>query len=212
MHMIQTERINKKSKNVFQKFNEINNNLNMNYNINNQGMNFQSAQNNKNMMNMNNNNFNQISNLNPNNQFNNNNNNNNNQINIQQNMPLPNVNMNFNREHYKIKEHDSIKPEVKQSSNLIDKNEANEINNIVQQVYSKKINNKNNKNSDGSDESDGYMSDMICDKIKHKINGEWFVLISDNDKDIPLSFSTISESDFLIIILGNTKFQIVKIK
>ena len=41
MHMIQTERINKKSKNVFQKFNEINNNLNMNYNINNQGMNFE---------------------------------------------------------------------------------------------------------------------------------------------------------------------------
>ena len=150
------------------------------------------------MNNNNNNQINQMSNLNQNNQFNNNNNNEN-QINIQ----LQNNEMNFKRNHYEVKANESIKPEISQNSNLIDKNEVNEINNIVQQVYSKAISDNNQVQ---------YMSDMICDKIKHKIQGEWFVLISDKDKDIPLSFSTVSETDFLIIILGNTKFQIVKIK
>ena len=55
---------------------------------------------------------------------------------------------------------------------------------------------------------------MICQKIKHKIHGEWFVFVSDNDKNkkIPFSFSTVSESDFLIIDLGKTRFQVVKLK
>ena len=166
----------------------------------NQDMNFNMGHNNQNMinnqMNQNNNNF----------PGNNNNNNNNNNIQMaQQNNQNQNQNMdnNFTRKHYQTKAENSIMPSITQNSNLIDKNEVNEINNIVQQVYSYKINQK---------EENDFMSDIICQKIKHKIHGDWFVFISDINNNIPFSFSTISESDFLIITLGKTKFQIAKLK
>ena len=156
--------------------------MNPNMGQNNQNMN-------NNQMNQNNNNF----------QGNNNNNNNNNMQNNQN----QNMNNNFIRNHYQPGEQGSIMATITQNSNLIDKNEINEINNIVQQVYSYKINQK---------EGNDFMSDIICQKIKHKIHGDWFVFISDVNNNIPFSFSTISESDFLVITLGKTKFQIAKLK
>ena len=115
---------------------------------------------------------------------------------------IQNVN-NWKRNHYKTDIEGSIRPIIEINSNLIEKNEINEINNIIQQVYTYMIGQK-----DGNE----YISDLICQKIKHKIHGEWFVLVSDKEKDIPFSFSTVSQSDFLTITLGKTKFQIVKLK
>ena len=112
------------------------------------------------------------------------------------------INPNIHRHHYKPKEGMSILPIVEQSSTLIDKNEVNEINNIVQQVYTFSLNPQNGD----------YMTDIICRKIKHKLHGEWFVIVSDKNNNIPFSFSTVSKNDYLIITLGNTKFNIVKLK
>ena len=131
-------------------------------------------------------------------QFSNNNPNINNQNANNQNV----INPNIHRHHYKPKEGMSILPIVEQSSTLIDKNEVNEINNIVQQVYTFSLNPQNGD----------YMTDIICRKIKHKLHGEWFVIVSDKNNNIPFSFSTVSKNDYLIITLGNTKFNIVKLK
>ena len=121
---------------------------------------------NNNQMNQNNNNF----------QGNKNNNNNNNMQNNQN----QNVNNNFIRNHYQPGEQGSIMATITQNSNLIDKNEINEINNIVQQVYSYKVTQK---------EGNEYMSDIICSKIKHKIHGDWFVFISDANNNINKLYS-----------------------
>ena len=145
--------------------------------------------NNWNNMNQNNNQNEQISNINPyiNNQ------NANNQIVIYPNIP---------RHHYIPKEGMSILPIVEQSSTLLDKKEINEIKNIIQQVYTFSLNPQNGD----------YMTDIIYRKIKHKLHGEWFIIVSDKNNNIPFSFSTLSKSDYLIITLGNTKFNIVKLK
>ena len=213
--------------NNFQNMNNMNN-LNFNNaqgnfgnnpnNFNNQPFNnnnpFNPQMNNNNFIPNNQNNIQMNPGMNVNNQFNNNfgnnnfNNNNANNINNNpqmnpQNNQIQINNNKFERKHYQPKEKGSIVSSIQQNSNLIDKNETNEINSIVQQVYSYKLN---------QDKSKEFMSDLICQKIKHKIQGDWFVLVSDVGKNIPLSFSTVSKSDFLIIILGNTKFQIAKLK
>ena len=111
----------------------------------------------------------------------------------------------FERKQYKIKNNYSVFANVKQASNFVDKKETNEIFVIVQQIYSFKLNNK-------SDDKCKYMSDMIAENIKYKLGGQWFVLISDSNKNIPFSFSSISASDALVITLGSTKFQIIRFK
>ena len=114
-----------------------------------------------------------------------------------------NHNIHYVRKHYKIQLENVIMPTITQNSNLLDRHEINEINNIIQQVYAYKVTQK---------EGNDFLSDIICQKIKNKIHGDWLVFVSDYNKKIPLSFSTIRESDFLIIQLGKTKFQIVKLK
>ena len=106
------------------------------------------------------------------------------------------------RKRYKPKERMSILPIIWQRPFLIDRNEANEINNIVQQAYTFSLNPRN----------EDYMTDVIYRKIKHKLHGEWFVIVSDKNNNIPFSLSNISKSDFLIITVGDTKFNIAKLK
>ena len=108
----------------------------------------------------------------------------------------------YQRKHYKIELDGEIIPIIEHKSNIIEKNDTNEINNIIQQVYTYMINQKGDTS---------FLSEIICNKIEQKIHGKWLVFVSDYDKDIPLGFSTIPESDFLIIKLGKTKFQIVRI-
>jgi uncharacterized protein (DUF885 family) len=202
--------------------NNNNQNNNMNWNKNNQNQNMMNQNNNMpnmsnmnqvnmsnmnqvNMSNMNQNNMqnmnqNNVQNMNQNNMQNMNqnnqvfNNNNNNQMN------LPS---NYQREHYKTSEEGSIMSIIERSPSLIDKNEINEIVTIVQQIYSSFLSNSNQAE---------YISDVISSKIKHKIHGEWFVLVSESSKNIPFNFSTISESDILTIKIGKTKFYIAKLK
>jgi uncharacterized protein (DUF885 family) len=158
-------------------------------NMSNMNQNNMQNMNQNNMQNMNQNN---VQNMNQNNQVFNNNNNN------QMNLPS-----NYQREHYKTSEEGSIMSIIERSPSLIDKNEINEIVTIVQQIYSSFLSNSNQAE---------YISDVISSKIKHKIHGEWFVLVSESSKNIPFNFSTISESDILTIKIGKTKFYIAKLK
>ena len=181
--------------------NQVNNPQMMNQGNQNPNMGFNNmGQNNQNMMN------NQMMNQNMN--QNNQGVNNSNPVNNMQNNPQANMlnqpqTSNYTRTHYNIGEESSIRPIIQQNSNLIDRNELNEINNIVQQVYSYKATNK---------QDNQFLSDLISKKIKHKIHGEWFVFISDKGQKIPFGFSSVSQTDYLIMTLGKTQFQIVKLK
>ena len=118
---------------------------------------------------------------------------------------VQNNNETFKRNHYIIRnKKEYIRPLIIQESTLIDKRETEEIYNIIQQIYTYKFSNNKNDHE--------YLSEMISQKIKQKINGEWLVFISDSDKNIHLGFSTVSNSDFLIIDLDKTRFRIMKLK
>ena len=110
---------------------------------------------------------------------------------------------NYQRKHYKTTEEDRIFSTIENISSIIDKNEVSEINTIVQQIYVSFLSSNNQTE---------FISDVISKKIKHKLHGEWFVLVSESNKNIPFNFSTISESDILTIKIGKTKFYIAKIK
>ena len=192
-------------------------NMNQNNNQNNQmrfGNNYNNNQNNFNNQNNNNNN-NQMMNNNNQNMNNNNqnmNNNNQNMNNNNQNMNNYNQNMNnmdnnnqaknFKRTIYKTKVGDmSVMCAVQQYSELIDKNEVNEIKNIIQINYT----------AIGHDQKI-ILSDIISNQLKQKLQGEWFVFVSDVGKNVDFSISTVSKSGFLIIRIGNSQFIIAKIR
>ena len=208
--------------------NNNNNNFNRGMNINNH-MNMQNhgKPNQNNQMNNKQNNFNQ--NINPNNmniQNNNNNNNNNlnmmnpnmgmiqgknnNQMNHQMNNQMNNQ-MNDNNykknkmQNFKRKRHHpnlelSIISSVIQESQSIDKNETNLIKNIIQIEYS------------NSNKTHEFLSEIITEKIKRKLGGEWFIYICEQNQNISFSISTVSDSDFLIIKVGTSLFKIAKVK
>ena len=208
--------------------NNNNNNFNRGMNINNH-MNMQNhgKPNQNNQMNNKQNNFNQ--NINPNNmniQNNNNNNNNNlnmmnpnmgmiqgknnNQMNHQMNNQMNNQ-MNDNNykknkmQNFKRKRHHpnlelSIISSVTQESQSIDKNETNLIKNIIQIEYS------------NSNKTHEFLSEIITEKIKRKLGGEWFIYICEQNQNISFSISTVSDSDFLIIKVGTSLFKIAKVK
>ena len=208
--------------------NNNNNNFNRGMNINNH-MNMQNhgKPNQNNQMNNKQNNFNQ--NINPNNmniQNNNNNNNNNlnmmnpnmgmiqgnnnNQMNHQMNHQMNNQ-MNDNNykknkmQNFKRKRHHpnlelSIISSVTQESQSIDKNETNLIKNIIQIEYS------------NSNKTHEFLSEIITEKIKRKLGGEWFIYICEQNQNISFSISTVSDSDFLIIKVGTSLFKIAKVK
>ena len=110
---------------------------------------------------------------------------------------------NYQRKHYKTTEESSIFSTIEKIPSTIDKNEVSEIYTIVQQIYASFLSSNNQTE---------FISDVISKKIKHKLHGEWFVLVSESNKNIPFNFSTISESDILTIKIGKTKFYIAKIK
>ena len=133
-----------------------------------------------------------------NNIMNNNNMNNNNMNNNQKNQV-----MNFTRRIYRLNNDNdaSVMCIVEQNSESIDKNEVNEIKNIVQISYTTAI----------TDPS-LVLSDCISEQLKQKLQGDWFVFVSEVGKKIDYCISTVSASDFLIIKLGTSRFVIAKIQ
>ena len=184
-----------------------NNNQNAQMNFRNNQMNNNMMMNNQNMNNNNQNNFNNGNNMINQNNFNNGNGNQNmmNQNNFNNQMGNNN-NMNFQFERKKHKpnnNNESVICIVNQESNSIDRNEVNEIKNIVQLRYSSFINDDSEKN---------FLSDLVCHDIKKKLQGEWFVFVSDAGQRIPFSISTVSDSEFLDLIIGKTSFRVARIK
>ena len=112
-----------------------------------------------------------------------------------------NQSMNFQRKVHRPQSNESVVCSVQQESSVIDKNETNEIKNIVQVYYSSSLAQNNI-----------ILSDYISEEIKKKLNGEWFVFVSDDKNNIDFSISTNSESDFLKIKIGSSLFTIAKIK
>ena len=176
--------------------NQMNNNQNnFNQNINQNNMNMQNNDNNLNMMNpnmgmiqgkMNNQKINKMNNNQMNNQMNNNN---------YKKMKITN----FKRKRHQPNLELSIASFIIQESQSIDKNEANLIKNIIQVSYS-----NTNKNE--------YLSEIITERIRRKLGGEWFIYICEQSQNTSFSISTVSDSDFLIIKLGTSLFKIAKIK
>lgn len=96
---------------------------------------------------------------------------------------------------------DSYLCSVRRTSEAIDINETNSIINIVQLNYS--TYSKDNKKT---------LSTLISENIKNKLGGEWFIFVSKKNDKISLNFTTVSESDFLIIDIGKSQFKIAKTK
>ena len=48
--------------------------------------------------------------------------------------------------------------------------------------------------------------------IRNILKGEWFVFVSDKNKKYDFSLSTVASNDFLTFSLGDTLFQIVRLK
>jgi hypothetical protein len=49
-------------------------------------------------------------------------------------------------------------------------------------------------------------------EIRNFLSGEWFVFVSDKNKKYDFSLSTVASNDFLTFSLGDTLFQIVRLK
>lgn len=96
---------------------------------------------------------------------------------------------------------DSYLCSVRRTSEAIDINETNSIINIVQLNYS--TYSKDNKKT---------LSTLISENIKNKLGGEWFIFVSKKNDKISLNFTTVSESDYLIIDIAKSQFKIAKTK
>ena len=89
-----------------------------------------------------------------------------------------------------------------QYSQIIDLNETNIIKCIIQSVYSSFDNKKGKK-----------LSDEISNEIKNKLGGEWFVFVSNiNKENIKFRITMFDEQDYLIISIENSIFKIAKLK
>ena len=80
-----------------------------------------------------------------------------------------------------------------------DDNEINSITNTVTCLY-----NPGNQQQP--------LSHLIVYKLKKKYGGEWIVLVSNKDKKVGCSASSIPSKDFLTFYIGNSKFQIYRLK
>ena len=56
------------------------------------------------------------------------------------------------------------------------------------------------------------LSKCIVDKLKKKYGGDWLVLVSNKDKKTGCSISSLTAKDFLTFCIGNSKFQIYRLK
>ena len=90
---------------------------------------------------------------------------------------------------------------------IIDKNESNTIKNIVEIFYT-----NYERYKDQQINEKRTLSSMINSEIKQKLGGEWFVFVSKKNDKISFNLSTVSQSDFLIIDIGNSQFKIAKTK
>ena len=86
---------------------------------------------------------------------------------------------------------------IEQYSESIDNNETNLIKNIVQIFFS----------NFGRKREDKALSHSITKEIKKKLGGEWFVFVSNKNDNIKFNISSISESDYLIIVTNLFSFQ-----
>ena len=91
----------------------------------------------------------------------------------------------------------------------IDKNESNIIKSIIQVIYSSfdSFDEKKNKK----------LSDVISEEIKKRLGGEWFVFVTNANKEkqkIKFQISMFDEDDksYLVINIGNSTFKIAKLK
>ena len=117
------------------------------------------------------------------------------------------VNNNFPKKRYmpQFNPNQSIICKIVQKGEIIDQNQSNEIKSIVQNYYSKYVLRNDNKEIKT-------LSEKICNEIKKKYIGEWFVFISDIKSKFPFTLSTVSPSDILKIHIGSSQFSIAKYK
>ena len=90
---------------------------------------------------------------------------------------------------------------------VIDKNETNTIKSIIEIIYTTTKIDQNSQNN-----GNNTLSYLINSEIKKRLGGEWFIFVCQKDQKIFFNFSTISSSDFLVIEIGNSRFQIAKTK
>ena len=95
----------------------------------------------------------------------------------------------------------TISYKIKSNTETIDSNETNSIKSIVALLYStyKQTNEKS-------------LSSCISEEIKNKLGGEWFVFASNKKLNISLNITTVSDSDFLKIDIGESQILIAKTK
>ena len=98
---------------------------------------------------------------------------------------------------------------IEKYSKFIDKNESNIIKSIIQVIYSSfdSFDEKKNKK----------LSDVISEEIKKRLGGEWFVFVTNANKEkqkIKFQISMFDEDDksYLVINIGNSTFKIAKLK
>ena len=56
------------------------------------------------------------------------------------------------------------------------------------------------------------LSKYIVDKLKNKYGGDWLVFVSNKNKKTGCSISSVTAKDFLTFCIGNSKFQIFRLK
>ena len=49
-------------------------------------------------------------------------------------------------------------------------------------------------------------------EIKNSLNGAWFVFVSEKEKMFDFSLSTVADNDYLTFTIGNSMFQVCRLK
>ena len=56
------------------------------------------------------------------------------------------------------------------------------------------------------------LSSKTGEGIKNVLRGDWFVFVCDKDRPFDFGLSTVASNDFICFTLGNTLFQIVRLR
>jgi hypothetical protein len=84
---------------------------------------------------------------------------------------------------------------------IVDRNEMNIIRNIIEILY-----------SSCNDQSSDTLSELICDQIKKKLGGEWFVMAQGQDEKLSFNISSVSNTNIIKIRIGESRIHIGKLK
>ena len=84
---------------------------------------------------------------------------------------------------------------------IVDRNEMNIIRNIIEILY-----------SSCNDQSSYILSELICNEIKKKLGGEWFVLAQGQNDKLSFNISSVSNTNIIKIKIGESRIQIGKLK